>query len=83
MRLFRTLRTHRPTFLADGSIDLYAPVEWRKMTQEQLRYVLTLLSLFDDPTVVKTYMLVRLCGMETQTMVHARALASAELNPTV
>ena len=66
MRLFRTLRTHRPTFLADGSIDLYAPVEWRKMTQEQLRYVLTLLSLFDDPTVVKTYMLVRLCGIHIE-----------------
>ena len=66
MRLFRTLRTHRPTFLADGSIDLYAPTEWRKMTQQQLRYVLTLLSLFDDTTVVKTYMLVRLSGIHIE-----------------
>lgn len=66
MRLFRTLRTHRPTFLADGSIDLYAPTEWRKMTQQQLRYVLTLLSVFDDTTVVKTYMLVRLSGIHIE-----------------
>ena len=63
MKLFRTLRTRRPTFLADGSIDLYAPTAWQKMTQRQLRYVLTLLSLFDDLTVVKTYMLFRLGGI--------------------
>ena len=66
MRLFRTLRTHRPTFLADGSIDLYAPTSWRKMTQEQLRYVLTLLSLFEDPATVKTYMFVRLTGIHIE-----------------
>ena len=66
MRLFRTLRTHRPTFLADGSIDIYAPTEWRKMTQEQLRYVLTLLSLFEDLTTVKTYMLFRLGGIHIE-----------------
>ncbi len=66
MKLFRTLRTHRPTFLADGSIDLYAPTEWRKMTQEQLRYVLTLLSLFSEPAVVKTYMLIRLAGIHVE-----------------
>lgn len=66
MRLFRTLRTHRPTFLADGSIDLYAPTSWQKMTQEQLRYVLTLLSLFEDPATVKTYMFVRLTGIHIE-----------------
>lgn len=66
MRLFRTLRTRRPTFLADGSIDLYAPTEWRKMTQQQLRYVLMLLSLFDDLTAVKTYMLFRLGGIHIE-----------------
>ena len=63
MRLFRTLRTRRPTSLADGSIDIYAPTEWRKMTQQQLRYVLSLLSLFEDLTIVKTYMLFRLGGI--------------------
>lgn len=66
MRIFRTLRTRRPTFLADGSIDLYAPTEWRKMTQQQLRYVLSLLSLFEDLTMVKTYMLFRLGGIHAE-----------------
>lgn len=66
MRLFRTLRTHQPTSLADGSIDLYAPTAWRKMTQAQLRYVLMLLSLFEDVTVVKTYMLFRLSGIHVE-----------------
>ena len=66
MRILRTLRTHRPTFSADGSIDLYTPTSWRKMTQQQLRYVLTLLSLFDDLVTVKTYMLIRLSGIHIE-----------------
>ena len=36
------------------------------MTQRQLRYVLTLLSLFEDLTVVKTYMLIRLSGIHIE-----------------
>ena len=36
------------------------------MTQLQLRYVLTLLSLFEDPAIVKTYMLFRLCGIHIE-----------------
>ena len=36
------------------------------MTQAQLRYVLTLLSLFGDLTTVKTYMLVRLTGIHIE-----------------
>ena len=63
MRIFRTLRTRRPTFLADGSIDIYAPTSWRKMTQQQLRYVLTLLSMWEDMDRVKTYMLIRFSGI--------------------
>ena len=66
MRIFKTLRMHRPTSLADGSIDLYAPTSWRKMTQKQLRYVLTLLALFEDLSVVKTYMLVRFSGIHLE-----------------
>ena len=62
MRIFRTLRTHRPTFLADGSIDFYAPTSWQKMTQRQLRYVLMLLSMWESMERVKTYMLVRFAG---------------------
>ena len=63
MRIFRTLRTRRPTFLADGSIDIYAPTSWRKMTQQQLRFVLTLLSMWEDMDRVKTYMLIRFSGI--------------------
>ena len=44
MRILRTLRTHRPTFLAD----------------------LTLLSLFDSLATVKTYMLIRFCGLHIE-----------------
>ena len=66
MRILRTLRTHRPTFLADGSIDLYAPNSWRKMTQTQLHYVLMLLSMFDNLATVKTYMLIRLSGIHIE-----------------
>ena len=36
------------------------------MTQQQLRYVLTLLSLYDDLTVVKTYMLIRTSGIHIE-----------------
>jgi hypothetical protein len=49
--------------LADGSIDIYAPTSWRKMTQQQLRYVLTLLSMWEDMDRVKTYMLIRFSGI--------------------
>mgnify|MGYP006872992263 CR=1 FL=1 len=67
MRLFRTLTTRRPTFLADGSLDVYAPTSWRKMTQQQLRYVLTVLSLYgDEPVVAKVYMLMRLSGIHVE-----------------
>lgn len=65
MRIFRTLRTRRPTYSSD-SIELTAPKSWREMTQQQLRYVLTLLSLFEDTTVVKTYMLFRLAGVHIE-----------------
>ena len=36
------------------------------MTQQQLRYVLTLLTIFDDLTVIKTYMLIRLSGIHIE-----------------
>lgn len=78
MRLFKTLRTHRPTFLADGTIDVYAPTSWRKMTQRQLRYVLLLLSMFENLDSVKTYMLMRFGGVHvkgyTQRVTHDQPL---------
>ena len=36
------------------------------MTQQQLRYVLTLLAFFDDLTVVKAYMFIRLTGIHVE-----------------
>lgn len=63
MRLFKTLRTQRPSFSdADGSVSLAAPKSWTELSQEQLHYVLTLLATFKDATVVKTYMLIRFSG---------------------
>ena len=66
MRLSRTLTTRRPTFSGDGSVELFAPTSWREMEQRQLHYVLALLALFDNPTVVKAYMLVRLTGIHIE-----------------
>lgn len=64
MKLFKTLRTRRPTFSdADGSVSLTAPRSWADLTQEQLRYVLMLLASFREPVVVKTYMLIRFSGI--------------------
>ena len=65
MRLFRTLRTHRPSYsTAEHTLELRAPRTWKEMTQEQLRYVLHLLATFqDDPVTVKTYMLCRFTGL--------------------
>lgn len=64
MRIFQTLRSHQPLCsTVDGSISLTAPKSWKDMTQEQLHYTLTLLSTFEDFTVVKTYMFLRFTGL--------------------
>lgn len=60
----RIPKTQRPTFSADGHLDLHAPDSWTALNQEQLRYVLTLMTLFEESVVVKTYMLMRFCGIE-------------------
>lgn len=41
----------------------HAPASWQELTQEQLRYVLSVLSTFQDHTVVKCYLLTRFCGI--------------------
>lgn len=64
MRILKTLRSHRPFFsTVDNSLNLTAPKGWKELTQTQLRYVLRLLALFQDRTVVKTYMIVRFTGI--------------------
>lgn len=40
-----------------------APASWQELTQEQLRYVLSVLSTFQDHTVCKVYIFIRLCGI--------------------
>lgn len=64
MRIFRTLRTRRASFSTDdGSISFTAPKSWKELTQDQLRYAFTVMSLYDDPVQVKTLLFVRFCGI--------------------
>lgn len=41
-----------------------APSSWAELSEEQLRYVLYILSLYRDKTVAKCHLLVRFCGLE-------------------
>ena len=64
MKIIRTIRIHRPSFSEDNKVlALTAPRSWKDLNQDQLHYVLTLLSTFEDHTVVKTYMFVRFTGL--------------------
>lgn len=58
----KTLRTPGCSCSTD-SVSLFAPRSWREMTQEQLRYVFYLLSHISTLAEVKTYMLMRFCGI--------------------
>lgn len=64
MKLFKILRSHQPSFsTADGSINLSAPKSWQDLTQDQLKYVFSLLALFESHDEIKTYMFVRFTGI--------------------
>lgn len=41
-----------------------APSSWAELSEDQLRYVLYILSSYRDKTVVKCHLLVRFCGLE-------------------
>ena len=45
------------------TINLTAPTSWREMSQEQLRIVFDLMAIEQEPTAVKTYMLIYFCGL--------------------
>lgn len=45
------------------TIHLHAPASWAELTQEQLRYVLTLLAQGVEGTKLKTYMFIRFTGI--------------------
>lgn len=58
MNRSKTRKTARRSS-SSGEIRLYAPTSWKELSQEQLRYVLTLLSEGLEGDALKTYMLIR------------------------
>ena len=56
-----------PSFLIhkDGTqeFNFKAPSSWAELSEDQLRYVLSIMSTFQDHTVVKCYLLARFCGL--------------------
>lgn len=67
----RTPRTAQATSSTDEknrtvTINLTAPTSWQELSQEQLRYVLNLLTMYADRTAIKTMMLVKFCGLDIQ-----------------
>ena len=68
MKRSRTPRTAQATSSTDEksrtvTINLTAPTSWREMSQEQLRYVFDLMAIEQEPTAIKTYMLIYFCGL--------------------
>lgn len=49
----------------DGTqeFDFKAPSSWAELTEDQLRYVLTVMSIHHDHIVIKCYLLARFCGL--------------------
>ena len=63
----KTLKTAQATSSTDEksrtvNINLTAPTSWRALSQEQLRYVLKLLTVYTDKTEVKTVMYLKFCA---------------------
>lgn len=56
--------TQPSSLLADGSLQLHAPHSWSDLTQEQLRYVLFLLTQGWSEWQVRTYLFARFCGIK-------------------
>lgn len=55
-----------PTFSTHDDkrvFNFHAPTSWQELGQSELRYVLAILSTFQDHIVVKCYMLTRFCGI--------------------
>lgn len=63
----KTKNQHLPSYsMHDGQIDLNitAPKTWRELSQDELRYTLFLLTRFQEPWTVKTYLFCRLSGID-------------------
>ena len=63
MRILKTIKLVRPTFSTDSALHLSAPRSWAELTQDQLRYVLTLLNTFGSSVDTKVYLLCRFNGI--------------------
>lgn len=44
--------------------DFSAPSSWEELQEDELRYILTIMTLFQDQTVAKCYILGRFCGIK-------------------
>lgn len=63
----KTKNQHLPSYsIHDGQIELNmtAPKSWRELSQDELRYTLFLLTRFQEPFTIKTYLFCRLSGIE-------------------
>lgn len=61
----KTMLTTQPSsLLADGTLNLHVPHSWGELTQDQLRYVLYLLTQGWQEWQVRTYLFARFAGIE-------------------
>ena len=60
----RTSKETRPSISSDKVLHLSCPTKWSELSQEQLRYCLTLIGsgLYNE-VEIRTLLLIRLCGI--------------------
>lgn len=58
------LTTQHSSLQADGSLNLHVPHSWSELTQDQLRYVLTLLTQGWSEWQMRTYLFARFAGIK-------------------
>lgn len=76
MRAMRTARNRRCTYSKADGLSLTAPRSWGELSQDELRLVFRLQSRYAEPVVVKTLLLLRLCGLRVRRKVAGGALVS-------
>ena len=67
----RTLVTRQPSYSEGRGLELFCPVTWHQLTQEQLRYVLKLLVRNLDPVEVKIRVLCAFSGLRVRRKLQA------------
>lgn len=64
MRIIKTLKSRRPfSFSPTEGAALNIPTSWGSLTQPQQRYILWLMTQYNNTDVIKTMVLVRVCGI--------------------